>query len=121
MDKIKCVAIDDDPLFLEIIKFFSKKLDYIDLMATFENPIDGAIGVVKLKPDLLFIDIEMPYLDGFEVVSTLNVKPKIIVISSHAEYDLSGLNFEVAKYVTKPLSGVEQFDSIVKEVMSVYS
>ncbi|MEQ9290306.1 MAG: response regulator [Cyclobacteriaceae bacterium] len=121
MEKIKCVAIDDDPLFLDILKFYCRKLDYVDLLATYENPIEGAVGVVKLKPDLLFLDIEMPYLNGFETVSALDLKPKIIVISSHTEYDLDLLKFDVAKFVTKPLGGIREFDSILKEVVSVYS
>ncbi len=119
MEKVTCVAIDDDPLFLEIIKFYCKKLEYVDLMATYEDAVEGAIGLVKLKPDLIFLDIEMPYLTGDEIVNSLEVVPKVVVISSHAKFDLTSLDFEVAKYVTKPLEKPDQLDAIIREVMEV--
>ena len=118
MNAIKCVAIDDDPLFLEIMKFYCKKIKGVDMVATFENPIEGALGVVKLKPDLLFLDIEMPYLDGFETMSMLESQPKIVVISSHQNYDLSEIDLNIAEFVTKPLEGVEQLEKIIQKVIN---
>lgn len=116
--KYTCIAIDDDPVFLRILDAYINKIDYLQLLGTYSNPIEGARGVAKMKPDLLFIDIEMPYLDGYETISTLEKKPKIIVISSHLEYDTDTLKIDVAKFVSKPLNDPEHLASIVHEVMT---
>ena len=117
MEKFKCVAIDDDLVYLEIFKKLAEKVESIELVGTFSSAIDGAVGVSKLKPDILFLDIEMPYLDGYETISTLENKPKIIIVSSHLEYETDELKIDVKKFVRKPLEGPEQLESIVKEVM----
>lgn len=80
---IRCLAIDDDPLFLKLIKALLNEIKGVELISSYTNPIDGVMAVVKQKPDILLLDIEMPYMDGFETLSTLDRKPKIIVISGH--------------------------------------
>ncbi len=117
MKKHRCIAIDDDPLFLEILEYFIQKVDSLELIATYSDPTAGAVGVVKNKPDLLFLDIEMPYLDGYETIETLEKKPKIIIISSHLEYETDLLKVDVSKYLRKPLSSPEQLAQAVAEVM----
>lgn len=118
MDKYRCVAIDDDLVYLEIFKKLAEKVDCIDLVGTFSSAIDGAVGVSKLKPQILFLDIEMPYLDGYETISTLEEKPKIVIVSSHLEYETDELKIDVKQYVRKPFEGPEQLEQIVKEVMA---
>jgi len=117
MLKYRCVAIDDDPVYLEIFKKLAGKVESIDLVGVFTSAIDGAVGVSKLKPDILFLDIEMPYLDGYETISTLEKKPKIVIVSSHLEYETDELKIDIKKYVRKPLDGPDQLASIVREVM----
>lgn len=80
---IRCIAIDDDPLFLKLLQNYFQEFEGLDLMETHQNPVDGVMAVVKKKPDVLLLDIEMPYMDGFETLSTLDKMPKIIVISGH--------------------------------------
>ena len=111
------MAIDDDPVYLEIFKKIAEKVDSIELVGCYTSAIDGAVAVSKLKPDILFLDIEMPYLDGYETISTLEKKPKIIIVSSHLEYETDELKIDVKKFVRKPLEGPDQLASIVNEVM----
>jgi DNA-binding NarL/FixJ family response regulator len=118
MKKYRCIAIDDDPLFLEILEYYIQKVDTLELIETYSDPTQGAVGVVKHKPDLLFLDIEMPYLDGYETIYTLENKPKIVIISSHLEYETDLLKIDVSKFVRKPLSSPEQLAEIVEEVMN---
>jgi len=118
MKKYRCIAIDDDPLFLEILEYYIQKVESLELIKTYSNPTEGAVGVVKHKPDLLFLDIEMPYLDGYETIYTLEKKPKIVIISSHLEYETDLLKIDVSKFVRKPLSSPEQLAEIVDEVMN---
>lgn len=78
-----CIAIDDDPLFLKTLEMYFHEISGAELIGTFTNPVEGIMEVVKKKPQVLLLDIEMPYLDGFETLSTLDSRPKIIVISGH--------------------------------------
>jgi two-component system LytT family response regulator len=119
MEKYRCVAIDDDLVYLEIFKKLAERVESIDLVGTFSSAIDGAVGVSKLKPQILFLDIEMPYLDGYETISTLEDKPKIVIVSSHLEYETDELKIDVSKYVRKPFEGPEQLAKIGDEIMGV--
>ena len=97
---ITCLAIDDDPLFIKLLEAYFNDFKDIELISTCTNPIDGIMAVVKQKPDVLLIDIEMPYMDGFEALSTLDKMPKIIVISGHLDNpDLP--DFKVDKFISK--------------------
>ncbi|MDH5609797.1 MAG: response regulator [Cyclobacteriaceae bacterium] len=85
---IKCLAIDDDRLFLRLISSFFKHIPDAHLIATFEDPIEGIMAVVKQKPDVILLDFEMPYLDGLEVINTLNRRPcKVILITNHSNLE----------------------------------
>ena len=97
---ITCLAIDDDPLFIKLLEAYFSDFKDITLLSSYTNPIDGIMAVVKQKPDVLLIDIEMPYMDGFEALSTLDNMPKIIVISGHLDNpDLP--DFQVDKFISK--------------------
>ena len=104
---ITCIAIDDDPLFLQLLKAFFDDFDDMNLVATYQNPVDGIMQVVKQKPDVLLIDLEMPYLDGFETLDTLDKKPKIIMISAHVNLPTKEKSLKIDKYLRKV-----DFDSI---------
>tara|TARA_R110000868_G_scaffold327702_1_gene588601 strand:- start:1198 stop:1557 length:360 start_codon:yes stop_codon:yes gene_type:complete len=112
-----CIAIDDDPLFLDIFEYMANKVMSLDLVKTYTNSVDGAKGAIKYKPDILFLDIEMPNLDGLEAMTTLAHRPKIVIVSAHVSYDTDSLNFDVSKFVSKPIKSPIQLENIVKEVM----
>ncbi len=97
---ITCLAIDDDSLFLKLLKSYFNDFDNIELIGSYENPIDGVMAVVKQKPDILLIDIEMPYMDGFETLETLDKKPKIIIISGHLN-NPNLPDLDVDKFISK--------------------
>lgn len=113
-----CIAIDDDPLFLDIFEYMANKVDNLHLVNTYTNLADGVKGVVKFKPDILFLDIEMPHLDGFKAMAAFVHQPKIVIVSAHVSYDIDSLNLDISKFVSKPIKSPLQLDNIVKEVMS---
>ena len=80
---IKCLAIDDDPLFLRLLSVLFNDIPEAQLVSSHSNSVEGVMAVVKEKPDVLLLDLEMPYLDGFEALETLDNYPKVIVISGH--------------------------------------
>ncbi|WP_421763985.1 LytR/AlgR family response regulator transcription factor [Ekhidna sp.] len=98
---ITCIAIDDDPLFLQSLKAYFWEYEDMDLIGTYQNPVDGIMKVVKDKPDVLLLDLEMPYLDGFEALDTLDRKPKIIMISAHSNQPEKSQQIKIDKYIRK--------------------
>ena len=117
MARYTCIAIDDDPLFLEIFEYMAQNVKSLDLIKTYSNSVDGAMAAVKYKPDILFLDIEMPYLDGFEAMAALIHKPKIVMVSAHINYNTDELDLDVAKFVSKPIKDPQHLEQIVNEVM----
>jgi len=117
--KYTCIAIDDDPLFLEIFEFMAQNVPSLHLIKTYTNSVEGAMGTVKYKPDILFLDIEMPYLDGFEAMAALVSKPKIIIVSAHVNYNTDDLDMDIAKFVSKPIKNPQHLEAIVNEVMAI--
>lgn len=115
--KYTCIAIDDDPLFLEIFEYMAQKVKSLHLIKTYSNSVEGAMGAVKYKPDILFLDIEMPYLDGFEAMAALVHRPKIVIVSAHLNYETDNLDLDIAKFVSKPIKSPQQLEKIVEEVM----
>jgi DNA-binding NarL/FixJ family response regulator len=114
---ITCLAIDDDPLFIKLLEAYFGEYKNITLLSTYTNPIDGIMAVVKQKPDVLLIDIEMPYMDGFEALSTLDKMPKILVISGHLDNPNLG-DFDVDKFISKrSLKDADTLKRAIEEVM----
>ncbi|MEQ8550708.1 MAG: response regulator [Cyclobacteriaceae bacterium] len=115
---IKCIAIDDDPVFLRLLQAYFFEFNNCELVAVYKNPIDGIMAVVKAKPHILLIDLEMPYLDGFESLSTLEVKPKIIVISAHLDRPNMPNNLGIDKFISKAsLKDPAVLEKAIKELM----
>ncbi|MEP0369012.1 MAG: response regulator transcription factor [Cyclobacteriaceae bacterium] len=115
---IKCLAIDDDPLFLKLINAYLVETPDIELIGTYTNPIDGVMAVVKSKPDVLLLDIEMPYMDGFETIATLDKIPKVLVISGHLN-NPEIPDLPVDKFLSKrALKDVTVLESAIREVMN---
>lgn len=105
---IKCLAIDDDPLFLKMLHIFFNDMSQARLIGSFNNPVEGMMAVVKHKPDVLLLDIEMPYLDGLEALETLDNPPKVLVISGHTELS-EFKSIRVSKFLSKSLVQSSEF------------
>ena len=115
---ITCIAIDDDPIFLKLLEAYFMEITSAKLLSTYQNPTKGIVEVVKQKPDVLLIDREMPYLDGFETLSTLEEVPKVIMISAHLKMPDTPLDIEVHKYIDKTkLSSAQLLEESLQEVI----
>ena len=115
--KINCIAIEDEPLALQKIKGFIEQVDYLNLLASFNNAVD-AIGYLKNNSvDLIFLDIRMKKLTGIQFLEALHVKPKVIITSAYDEYALKGYELEVSDYLLKPIA----FERFLKSVDKVYN
>lgn len=105
---INCIAVDDEPLALELLEDNISKLPYLKLTGSFDNAIDAMKAVQEKKIDLIFLDIQMPGLTGLQFIQSLTVKPMIILITAYEKYALEGFNLEVTDYLVKPVS-LERF------------
>ena len=107
-----CIIIDDEPVAIEVIKTHLQQLEDFEVKASFTNPIKAAGYLRENRIDLIFLDIEMPVLSGFELLSSLPNPPKVIITTAHRDYAPEAFNMEVLDYLLKPIS----LDRLLKAV-----
>ncbi|WP_111707324.1 LytR/AlgR family response regulator transcription factor [Lutibacter citreus] len=100
---IQCIAIDDEPLALRQIGSYVEKTPFLELKETFESPLDAITYLQENKVDLMFVDINMPDLNGMDFVKSLNNPPKIIFTTAYSEYALEGFKVDALDYLLKPI------------------
>jgi len=115
--ELKCIAIDDEPLALEIITAYIEKVPFLKLLRTFDNAIDSIDFLRKNKVDLMFLDIEMESLSGIQLIHALKEKPVVIFTTAYDSYAVEGFELDAADYLLKPIS----FERFVKSVDKVYN
>ena len=115
-EKLTCYIIDDEHLAQEILEEYVAKVPFLELKGTFISPIEAAARMDTDKPDLLFLDINMPDLDGLSFIPMLNPKPMIILTTAYDHYALKAFELEVKDYLVKPFS----FERFYKGVLRLY-
>jgi len=101
--KINCIAIDDEPLALDKIREYIKRIGYLNLIDCFDNAIDAIDFMKSNKVDLIFLDIQMDELTGIQMLESIHEKPKIILTTAYDEYALKGYELDVCDYLLKPI------------------
>lgn len=101
---IKCLIVDNEPLNLEIMENFIGKVDYLELMGKCEDAFEAIDFLQHHEIDLLFSDIQMPKINGLELVSSLTNPPAIIFATAFSDYALSGFDIGIVDYLLKPIS-----------------
>ncbi|GAA4393175.1 LytTR family DNA-binding domain-containing protein [Hymenobacter koreensis] len=115
-ENITCYIIDDEHLAQEILEVYIAKVPFLELKGTFTSPLEAAAQLEVDKPDLLFLDINMPDLDGLSFIPLLNPKPMIILTTAYDQYALKAFELEVKDYLVKPFS----FERFYKSVFRLY-
>ncbi|MFT3704844.1 MAG: LytTR family DNA-binding domain-containing protein [Agriterribacter sp.] len=100
---LRCLAIDDEPLALELLEDNISKVSFLELVDTCNNPVDAIKILQEKNIDLLFLDIQMPRLTGLQFLQSLIQKPMVIMITAYEKYALEGFNLDVVDYLVKPV------------------
>ncbi|MCM4156972.1 response regulator [Gramella sp. AN32] len=102
--KLNCVIIDDEPLAIKVLLNYASQVEQLEVTGTFTNALQSLKFLQENEVDLLFLDINMPLIDGFSLLESLSKKPKVIITSAHSEYALKGFEMDVLDYMVKPIS-----------------
>ncbi len=101
---IRCITIDDEPLALKQIASYIEKTPFLQLVSTCESAIEALEVLQNESVDLMFVDINMPDLNGLDLVKSLNNPPKVIFTTAYSEYAIDGFKVEALDYLLKPIS-----------------
>lgn len=101
--KIKCLIIDDEPLAINVIKSYLQQIDDFEISETFNNAIDGLNFLKSNTVDVIFLDINMPVLDGINFIKSLENPPLLIITSAYDEFALETYELDVLDYLIKPI------------------
>jgi DNA-binding LytR/AlgR family response regulator len=115
-EKLTCCIIEDEPLAQEILEEYIRKVSFLELKGTYASPLEAAAHLPAHRPDLLFLDINLPDLDGLSFIPMLNPKPLIVLTTAYDQYALRAYELEVRDYLLKPFP----FERFYKTVLRLY-
>jgi two-component system LytT family response regulator len=116
--KLSCIAIDDEPLALEVIKKYAYKNELLLLQQTFDNVMEAETYLQQHPVDLLFVDIDMPDKSGIELIASLTIKPLIIFTTAHKRFALQAFDMEAVDYLLKPIQP-ERFNKAIEKAVII--
>jgi len=102
--KIRTIAIDDEPLALQLVSDYIRKTPFLELVGSFDNPLDAFDFLSETDVELIFVDIQMPDLTGIEFTRSLQEDHKIIFTTAYEKYALEGFKLNAVDYLLKPFS-----------------
>lgn len=118
--KIKCVIIDDEPIAREIIREYISKLNEFEIIAEFKKATEAISFLNENKTDLLFLDINMPEINGINFAKSLSDPPAIIFTTAYREYAANGFELQAVDYLVKPIP-FERFLKAVNHYIKLHS
>ena len=117
---MNCIAIDDEPRALDVIKNYASKVPFMTLKETFTNSLKALDYLQKNKIDLIFLDIEMPNLSGLDFLRTLGSQPLVIFTTAYTEFAIDSFEFNVVDYLLKPID-FNRFIKSVNKALRLYN
>lgn len=113
--KIKCLIIDDEPLAINVLKNYLEQIEDLELVNSFSNSIEGLNFLKSNKVDVIFLDINMPVLDGINFIKSLENPPLLIITSAYDEFAIETYELDVLDYLVKPI----EFPRLMKALNKV--
>jgi two-component system LytT family response regulator len=118
--KLNCVVVDDSTLQRMLIVKLVNNHPNLRLVGDYSNAIEAKNCLTVNAVDLIFLDIEMPVINGFAFLDVLKVKPQIIFITAKAEYALKAFDYDATDYLQKPIT-IERFNASVRRATDIYA
>ncbi len=115
--KMNCIAVDDEILALKKIERYAEKIDYLNLLETFDSALSTFSFLRENRVDLIFLDIQMDEFTGIQFLETLKNPPYVILTTAFDEYALKAYELDVMDYLLKPIP----FERFIKAVEKVYA
>lgn len=112
---IHCIAIDDEPLALDLIRDYTERIPFLSLEGLFESGMEVLDWLQNHQVDLIFLDIMMPDITGIQFMEVLHNRPLVVFTTAYDQYALKGFELDVVDYLLKPIS----FDRFLKAVLKV--
>jgi DNA-binding LytR/AlgR family response regulator len=114
--KIICLAVDDEPLALSVLKKYIAEIETLEMAGTCANAVQALQMLQQFPIDLLFLDIQMPQIMGTDFIRTLKKSPKVIFTTAYRKYAVEGFELDAVDYLLKPIS-FERFLKAVNKVL----
>jgi DNA-binding LytR/AlgR family response regulator len=112
--RVRCLVVDDEELARTLLKTYIEKIDFLELIATVENPIEAST-ILKLEQiDVVFLDIQMPELKGTDFAKMIDSSTKVIFTTAYSEYALEGFELNALDYLLKPITFERFLQSVNK-------
>ena len=115
---LKCMVIDDEPLAIQLLANHISKVSFLELVNTFNNPMEALISFNSNPVDLILLDIQMPQLTGIQFMKLLQNRAQVIITSAYEEYAIEGYEHNVTDYLLKPIS-FERFYRAVEKAYNI--
>lgn len=119
MNNIKCLAIDDEPLALRQLATYVEKIPYLQLVGACQSALEAKEIMDQEVIDAIFIDINMPDLNGMEFVKQMQVPPLVVFTTAYSEYAIEGFKVDAVDYLLKPF-GLQDFQRAAQKVKHRY-
>jgi DNA-binding LytR/AlgR family response regulator len=114
---MQCIVIYDEPLGIQLLEEHIKKVPFLTLVNVFTNPLEALLSLNTNPVDLIFLDIQMPHLNGVQFMQLLQNRAMVIITSAYQEYAIDGFEHNVVDYVLKPVS----FERFYKAAQKAYN
>lgn len=117
---LNCLIIDDEPIARKLLQEYIEEIDFLTLVGSAENPL-RAVGLInKLDVDLIFLDINMPKINGLDFLRSADNLPMVIMTTAYGQYALDGFEMDVIDYLVKPFS-LDRFLKAAQKALELHS
>lgn len=100
---LKVIVVDDEPLAINVLKNYIEKVKELQLIETFSNAIEAQSYLQNESVDIIFLDINMPILNGLDFLKSIKIEPHVIITTAHEKYAIQSYELEVIDYLVKPI------------------
>lgn len=114
MCKIRCIVVDDEPLAVEMIAGYVRRTPSLELAGTFTDPVTALSAIAQQKPELVFLDIQMPDLNGLELSRLLPSETRVIFTTAFRQYAFESYEVEALDYLLKPVMYSKFLEAVSK-------